>query len=238
MEFLEFPTYQSLKKYDMTYGDFRVNLKSLMGGDKSLLSVEALAPIVHHSLIQVAVKTDPLVLITNDIEQKVLQNLEDGLIVREPSLPIDESSILDIDSALIYAVLYITASKFSHNDNILKYKKEAELIINNYNWERHRVLENDENIDLLDLSKRALDLHGYKKIYLKKLKTLNGYFYDWDEAFVKNLDIYLTGAVNKNLTKSDIENLKMFIDFAENIMTNEHNEYPTMTEVDKHLGSI
>jgi hypothetical protein len=236
MEFLEFLTCQSLKKYEMNYGDFRVNLKSL-SADKNALSFEGLAPIVHHSLIQVALKTDPLVLITNDKEKKILQNLEDGLFVREPNLPVDESSIIDIDSTLIYAVLYITASKLAHNDNILKYKKEAELIINNYNWERYRVLNDGKEIDLLSISKKALDLHGYKKIYIEKVKTLNGYFYEWDEAFIKNLDIYLVGAANKNLSISDVDNMKLFIAYAENTMTSEHEEFLTITALDKHLGS-
>lgn len=220
----------------MTYGDFRTNLKSL-SADKKALTLEELAPIVHHSLIQVASKTDPLVLITNDKEKKILQNLEDGLFVREPNIPTDETSIIDIDNTLIYAVLYITASKVSHNDNILKYKKEAELIINNYNWERHKVLNDGKDIDLLNISRKALDLHGYKKIYIERIKILNGYFYEWDEAFIKNLDIYLTGTANKNLSKSDVDNLKLFIAYAENTMTTEHEEFLTITALNKHLGS-
>lgn len=222
----------------MTYAEFRDGLKSLMGGNKALPSIESLIPIVQQSLIEVARKTEPLLLITSNKEEKILQVIDEKLFVRQPTKILDENSIIDIDDTLIYAVMYVCCSKFSIDSSITKYKYEANKIISDYNWERYYSFENGSCSDLISLAIDAIDFHGYKKIYLERIKTTAGYFYDWDTSFIDKLDGYLGGTILKNLSKSDINNIDNFIAFADNTMTEEHEEYSTMLEFDKKLSTI
>jgi hypothetical protein len=222
----------------MTYAEFRDGLKSLMGGNKALPSIESLIPIVQQSLIEVARKTEPLLLITSNKEEKILQVIDENLFVRQPKKILDENSIIEIDDTLIYAVMYLSATKFSIDSSVSRYRDEANKIISDYNWERFRSFENGSCNDLISLAIDAIDFHGYKKIYLERIKTTKGYFYDWDASFIDKLDAYLGGTILKNLSKSDINNIDNFIAFADNTMTEEHEEYSTMLEFDKKLSTI
>ena len=222
----------------MTYAEFREGLKSLMGGNKALPGVESLIPIVQQSLIEVARKTEPLLLITNNKEEKILQVINERLFVKQPTKILNENSIIEIDDTLIYAVMYICGSKFSIDSSVTKYKYEANKIISDYNWERYYSFENGSCNDLISLAIDAIDFHGYKKIYLERIKTSAGYFYDWDASFIDKLDAYLGGTILKNLSKSDINNIDNFIAFADNTMTDEHEEYLTIFKFDEELSTI
>lgn len=196
---------------------------------------ESLILLIQDALIEVAQKTEPLVLITLDNELKIIKVLEDGLYLREPKQIIDDNSLIEIDTDLIKAVAHIVISSFSDNDNFVKHKTHANKYINDYNWARFESF-NKEN-DLLAISRKAVDFHGFKKIYVSKYKTSKGTSYDWDESFISKLESFFAGH-RLNLSKSDINNIDNFILFADNIMTSQHEDYGIIDKFDKYLGEL
>jgi hypothetical protein len=193
----------------MKYGEFKTHLKGIMIGDKNVPDDTVLRPIVFQVLKQVALKVEPLVLITNDVEYEILKTLENELFMRVPYLPQSDEEELDIDETLVYAVVYLVATKISSKDNIIKYEREAWDILNEYMWKRFRDIESG----LFDYDKtlieNALNINGYKKIYTKKINTTEGYKYEWDTKFITTLALYLSGE-NPTLSKSDRTNIDAY----------------------------
>lgn len=222
----------------MNYLTFRDLLKGVMGGNKTLPSIEFLIPLVEQSLEEVARKTEPLLLITNNKEEKILKIIGNNLFLKQPKKIIDEYSIIEIDNDLIYAVINLTASKFSTDTSVAKYRQESNKIMSDYNWNRFESFKDGKGEDLNSLAIKAIDFHGYKKIYLQKIKNKDGYFYDWDISFINKLDMYLGGTILNNISKSDINNIDNFIAYADNNMTIEHEEYSTIRQLDKKLSTI
>ncbi len=222
----------------MNYSAFRDLLKGVMGGNKALLSIESLIPLVEQSLEEVARKTEPLLLITCNKEEKILKIIGNNLFLKQPKKITDENSIIEIDDDLIYAVINLTASKFSIDTSIAKYKQESNKIMSDYNWNRFESFRDANNGDLISLANEAIEFHGYKKIYLQRVKSKDGYFYDWDMSFINKLEMYLSGAILKDISKSDINNIDNFIAYADNNMTIEHEDYSTIKQLDKKLSTI
>lgn len=220
----------------MKFQEFKKILNVLRAGDKQIPNDdEVLIFVTHNALIEVAQKTEPLVLVTLDNELKIIKVLEDGLYIKEPKEIVDDDSIIEIDDDLIKAVAHTVISSFSTNDNLLKHKTYVNKYINDYNWERFESF-NDEK-DLLSMSLRAIDFHGFKKIYISKIKGIDGYFYSWDNTFILKL-INFFANTKTALSKSDVINIDNFIAFADGTMTSEHEDYEIIQKFDEYLGSL
>lgn len=220
----------------MNFQEFKKILDVLRAGNNQIpKDNEVLIFITHNALIEVAQKTEPLVLMTIDKEQKIIKVLEDGLYLKEPRKIIDDNSLIEIDEDLIRAVAHVVISNFSNTDNLLKHKTHASKYINDYIWERFDSFNDDTN--LLSESLRAIDFHGFKKIYISKVRGMNGYFYSWDKSFITKLEGYFSNT-KTDLSKSDINNLDNFISFADGIMTMQHEDYETIRKFDEYLGSL
>ncbi|MCK5111067.1 MAG: hypothetical protein KAQ94_06055 [Arcobacteraceae bacterium] len=201
----------------MKYEDFKKHLTVIVGGDRPLpKDNNDLKTIILQCLREVAAKCEPLSLMTRDMENDILQSMEseDGLYIRVPKLSMENDDVMDMDETLVYAVSYLTASKLS------KHKKDdneddAKAIMTDYNWKRYKDIESGK----LDLQKsvaeNSLDIHGYKLIYIKKIKTLNGYVYIWDDAFVTILNKYLAGETLAELSKSDRNNIDEYLAYGD-----------------------
>ncbi|WP_151946621.1 hypothetical protein [Aliarcobacter butzleri] len=220
----------------MNFQEFKKILEILRAGNNQIpKDNETLIFITHNALIEVAQKTEPLVLVTIDKEQKIIKVLEDGLYLKEPRKIIDDNSLIEIDEDLIRAVAHVVISNFSNTDNLLKHKTQASKYINDYVWERFDSFNDDTN--LLSEALRAIDFHGFKKIYISKVRGMNGYFYSWDESFILKLESFFASK-KIELSKSDINNLDNFVSYADEIMTVQHEDYETIRKFDEYLGSL
>jgi hypothetical protein len=217
----------------MKYIDFRTHLNEIMSGDKTVPADDKLKPIILQSLVQVAKQCEPLVLISDDIEDEILQVVEDGLFIRVPKTPNDDEDIIDMDETLVYAVSYLVASKISKNQTITKYTHEADRIINDYQWQRYRDIESGKFDYKVILTQNSLNIHGFKKIYISRTKTIAGYVYEWDMEFVAILGRYLAGEVLQ-LSKSDRINIDQYLEYQAN-GSSDNEMYEAL---DKFLGGI
>ncbi|MBD3830649.1 MAG: hypothetical protein IE890_09190, partial [Arcobacter sp.] len=130
----------------MNFQEFKKILDVLRAGNNQIpKDNEVLIFITHNALIEVAQKTEPLVLMTIDKEQKIIKVLEDGLYLKEPRKIIDDNSLIEIDEDLIRAVAHVVISNFSNTDNLLKHKTHASKYINDYIWERFDSFNDDTN---------------------------------------------------------------------------------------------
>jgi hypothetical protein len=204
-----------------------------MSGDKNVPNDDNLKPIILQCLKQVAIKCEPLVLISNNIEDDILQTMENGLFIRVPKAPQSDNDIIDIDETLVYAVSYLVASKISKNQTIIKYIKEADMIINDYQWNRYRDIQSGK-LDLKkSMSENSLNIHGYKNIYTSKTKTIKGYVYTWDDSFIRNLGLYLSGEALK-LSKSDRQNIDKYLEYQ----ASGNNDNEVYEALDRYLGGL
>lgn len=221
----------------MNFGELKELIQILRAGDKVVPKSDfVLISLVQEAMKEVAKKTNPLVLVTPlHQEIKVIKNIEQGLYIKEPRKIVDDETLIEIDEELIQAVAHSVISSFVSSDNLLKHKTHVAKIINDYNWERYESFK--DNPDLLSLSRKAIDFQGFKKIYFEKNKSLNGYWYVWDYKFVFKFDRYLAKGLVK-LSKSDVNNINLFIKYADNELTIEHEEYENIKEFDKYLGGI
>lgn len=221
----------------MKFQEFKKLLEVLKVGGKLPKDDDILTFVTHNALVEVAQKTEPLVLITIDKESKIIKVLEDGLYLKEPRKIIDDNSLIEIDDDLIRAVAHVVISNFSDNENLLRHKTHVSKYINDYNWARFESFNENDEKDLLSMSVRAVDFHGFKKIYISKYKTIQGYFYNWDESFVAKLESFFMSS-NTDMSKSDFNNIDNFIAFADGTMTSEHEDYEIIRKFDEYLGSL
>jgi len=221
----------------MNFKELKDLIKILGSGNKATpKSDTVLISLVHEALKEIAKKSNPLVLVTPlHQEIRVIKKIEDGLYLKEPQRVVDDESLIEIDDELLQAVAHSVISAYSSSDELLRHKTFVAKIINDYNWERYNSFS--ENVDLLSLSKEAIDFHGFKKIYIEKNRSLNGYWFVWDIEFVKKLNKYLVKGLVK-LSKSDVNNIELFASYADEKMTDEHEEYENIKEFDRYLGSL
>lgn len=221
----------------MNYKEFKGLIDILRAGNKAVPQEDkVLIFMVQEAIKEVAKKTNPLVLVTplhQDVN--IIKKLEEGLYLREPKKIINDDSYIEIDDDLTQAVAHIVISQFSNSDNLLKHKKHASKFIMDYNWERLDSF--GENPDLLSLSKQAVDFHGFKKFYIQKNKHINGYWFVWDMDFIKKLNSFLIQN-QIEMSKSDTNNINLFISYADNNISIEHDDYEAIKELDKFLGEI
>lgn len=221
----------------MKFLEFKSLLSTLIAGNNAFRDDEALKTLIFNSIIEVAKKTDPLLLVTSDcLENRIIKKIDDGVYLKEPNKISSDESIVLIDDDLIPAVAHIVITYFSVGEKILRHKTLATTIIENYNWERFNSF--GDEFDILNVALEAVDFHGYKKIYISKIKTINNtYRYVWDMDFVSKLDKFLINR-DVSLSKSDFNNINLFISFAENIMTEKNEEYENINKFDNYLGSL
>jgi hypothetical protein len=204
-----------------------------MSGDKNVPNDDNLKPIILQCLKQVAIKCEPLVLLSSNVEDDILTVVEDELVIRVPIAPSNDNDIIDIDETLVYAVSYLVASKISKNQTITKYINEADMIINDYQWNRYRDIQSGK-LDLKkSMSENSLSIHGYKNIYTSKTKTIQGYVYTWDNSFIVNLGLYLSGKVLK-LSKSDRQNIDKYLEYQ----ASGNNDNEVYEALDIYLGGL
>jgi len=196
----------------MKYIDFKNHLAGAMLGDKNVPDFVKLKPIMLECMTEVAIQCEPLCLMGRDVEDDILKTMENGLFIRKPNIPVDnDEHIIDMDETLVYAVSYLVAYKLSKN-NQAKNEKDAKKIINNYQWKRYNdTKDNNYEFDIT-AAENSMDIHGYKKIYIRKYKTVLGYVWVWDDNFIKILGGYLSGLV-QDLSKSDRNNIDKYLEY-------------------------
>ncbi len=217
----------------MKYVDFRTQLELIMGGDKIVPAFDKIKSIIHECTKQIAVSCKPFILLSTSIEDKKLQSINKELFVREPLYPTTENHNIDIDEELIYAVIYMVASKICHVKNKIIYKNEYKELVNNYQWERYKNIENSIYDNEASYLKNILTKNEYKKIYTKKYKTIKGYVYEWDNHFIGILNRYLKGEVFM-MDISDRLNVEKYLDYQ----AQKRNDNFMYEELDKYLGVI
>ena len=222
----------------MTYDEFKIFLTGILEGDKKIPEDELLQIYLLSCLREVALLCEPLSLMTRDLEADILVTLECGLFIREPKISITEDEILDtdlvnIDKTLAYAVAHFVAREISKSNKPYFHSRGKEYC-DDYNWKRFRDLK-DEDYDLeKHLIENSLAIHGYKKIYHQKFKTMRGMVYIWDDEFVCTLNKYLKGEVIEDLSKSDRKNIDDYLAYqVRGIEDNDMYE-----QLDKYLGEI
>lgn len=80
-----------------------------------------------------------------------------------------------------------------------------------------------------------------KKRGLKKISTVkhsaHGKHHEFDNEFIKALDKYLDGTPDL-MTKSDWNNITLFIKYADGELDSSHREYERIVELDKYLATL
>lgn len=81
--------------------------------------------------------------------------------------------------------------------------------------------------------KCILELHGKNKFYHVG-QSATGDMYNFDSDFIDSLKLYLAGEEN-SMTKSQLNNIKLFVDFADGRIESSHKDYKALVEFDKYL---
>jgi len=91
------------------------------------------------------------------------------------------------------------------------------------------------------MSRDAIDFllrqRGLKKIS-DKTYSAKGAEHNFDNVFIKAFDLFLSGVSRDSMTKSQFNNIILFIDFADGKISQLHEEYNTLVECDKYLATI
>ena len=82
-----------------------------------------------------------------------------------------------------------------------------------------------------------LSKSGLKKISEKK-HSASGITHTFDNAFIEAFTKYLTGGPGTDMTKSQFNNIKLFIDFADEKILKTHKDYDSLVECNKYLATI
>jgi len=214
----------------MNFIEFKILLKGILEGDVKIPEEPSLKIFLLSCLREVALKCEPLSLMTRDLDKDVLSTLKDGLFIREPKISELDNDLIDIDTTLVYAVAFFVAREISRNNKPYFHARGKELC-DDYNWKIFNDMKS-ENFDLeKSILENSLDIHGYKKIYIQKFKTMRGTVYIWDDDFVDTLGKYLSSEI-LNLSKSDRKNIDDYLDYQ---MTGiEDNDM--YEQLDKYLG--
>lgn len=89
------------------------------------------------------------------------------------------------------------------------------------------------NKQLLDCLLRQ---HGKKKFY-EIDQSASGDMYSFDGTFMESFNAFLMGDA-QSMTKSQYNNIKLFIEFADGNILTTHKDYDALVEFDKHLATI
>ncbi len=220
----------------MNYVDFKSNLLTALLGDRPNLPAE---PMMKNLLIQnlrlVAKEYEPLILTTSKKDGEILKKLENEQYILAPIVPADENLNIKMDEDLMYVVVYMTAKNLCSSNNIKKHDDSMWQFINNYTWARYETGFTECNNDSIDT---YMNEYGYKKIYLDRTMTSNGYVYKWDEEFISILNDYQFGLIDYELSKSDRNNLEKFAKFADGELDTTDEDYEAFEEINKYLGSL
>ena len=223
----------------MTFKDFKTILISEMTGDKSLKNDgtddHVILPVLNQALQYVGKEAQAAYLISNDIRESLLDVLCGNYILRKPALVKDDDSILDIDPDLEMAVVFHVAYSFGYIDNKKYYASRCRTIINEYQWLIYETVEGIE--DECEQIQTIMEKHGQKKISTI-YQTAQGEEHSFDDSFITAFDLYLGGIVNKDMTKSQYNNIILFIDYADGKIDSTHGDYAGLVELDKYLVTI
>ena len=218
----------------MTYGGFKDLLKTIMPGDNfSQDTFDTFGSTVLICMREVAEKCNPLELVSNNPSCEVLKTLEDGLFIRVPEEPKEDTDILDIDETLCVAVAYSVATILGSSHHFAKYIANLGKHSHNYIWNQYNDLQHNK-YDLCEIAIRnSLNFKGFKKIYTHKHDTIKGNVYIWDDDFINKLNEYLKDETIY-LSRSDRKNIDEYIDYQ--INGNEDNEM--YEKLDEYLGEL
>jgi len=97
----------------MTFGTFKVLVASLLLGDNKAPNDAMLIELTHMSLLTLANKAEPLVLMTLDMSKPSVRLGPGDYVVRVPDKPEDDNSDIDIDTVLIPALARYVAGNIS-----------------------------------------------------------------------------------------------------------------------------
>ena len=213
----------------MVYSDFKDLLLANLYGDKSKLPDDnVVQALILQALVEVANRCNPLSLRT-DVSDGVILKKIDKEYIRMPNKPIDYMDRIDIDETLVYAVNSLVASKLCGDDKKAYHLRNGRRGIQDYLWAMYESSNSDKSV---------MDFYGYKGIYTSRFMTINGYVYDFDQEFIKNVNSYLMGETIENISKSDRENLDRYIAYAEGEMSNTDELYSVFEEFDNYLGEL
>lgn len=84
--------------------------------------------------------------------------------------------------------------------------------------------------------KKILDCHGKKKFY-EIQQSAKGDMYSFDNGYIETLNNYLNGN-SQGLSKSDMNNIALFVSFANGEIGEGHKEYKALVEFDSFLAKI
>jgi hypothetical protein len=127
MDLLQFKTLSSLK----LKGDVKEPSNDTV---YDILILESIENIANYII--------PLDLVTEDTTVPTLRWINGTQLVRQPLSPLNNSNKLDIDEQLHNAVLYDFLAMYSNkNENIAKYLRARDGVINNYRWNNYKLLE-------------------------------------------------------------------------------------------------
>lgn len=224
----------------MNYKTFKSQLSLRTRKDVKIVKEDEdddLKVLVKSAIEDVAEWTFPLCLVSSNLSDDLLVALDDGLLIRKPKDIEGDDSIIDIDEDLVLAVIYNVAKVLGSRDYKSEYKSEESRIITSYNTKRHKLLENGEVDFRRSALENALNLMGHKKIYTKARVLITGISFDWDLAFIQIVNDYLMGK-EQELSKSDRNNLDLFISFATEDLSEEDENYFVFQKFNKYLGSL
>ena len=213
----------------MTLAGLKLHLKTILNGNKELPKDEDLKPLLKECLISIALRCEPLALLVFTDEEKVLKYLQDlDLYLRMPRVPKNDTDKLDLDTELCFALSYMLGMKLSNNESLVKYIAQADEICSDYIWNRFNNIKSNDDI------KKYIP----RAIYTKKLKTIKGYKYFFDNDFISKLNDYLKGEAI-DLTNSDIKNIDKLLAYESEIIDNKANrDNEALDEFCKYLGGL
>lgn len=125
----------------MTYGMFKSLTLGLLVSDNVLPKDEnALIGLVQYALTTVAMQADSLHLMTLSTTADILRMSQGDYLIRVPATPVDDTSEMDIDAELVFAVARYVASYISKNKGGI-HVNAADRIIKDYNAKTYEILQ-------------------------------------------------------------------------------------------------
>ncbi|MDR2885109.1 MAG: hypothetical protein LBV09_08375 [Deferribacteraceae bacterium] len=217
----------------MNFGEFKANLQSLLAGDTELRTDDtAVSSMYRRALESLLADTEPLTLITTDIERfEPYRWLDDNWFIRRPALPVNDSDELDIDSGLHEVLLYLVAADLTRRDGESprrdKYLTQAEIKKDRYTYEIFSYLQDTNGAGLSE----ALDRWGLLKFY-RVYRSLDGYRYKWDERAIKELDTFMMHEDGMHFTPSMVNLWDQMINYQDGLAVDEE---AALAELDRIL---
>ena len=84
--------------------------------------------------------------------------------------------------------------------------------------------------------------HLLRRRGLKKIsdiaQTAKGNNHTFDNEFIQAFDLYLSATVNNDMTKSQYNNITLFIKYADGLIDQSDPHYERLFECDKYLSTI